>query len=56
MAERVGAQVQEVAAELAQGKNVWPVVEYSLRMLLAGPATIDALNDNAKRGLGLVAP
>jgi Protein of unknown function (DUF1479) len=29
VAERVGAQVEEVAAELAMGRNVWPVVEYA---------------------------
>jgi hypothetical protein len=29
MAERVGAQVGQIAAELEQDKNVWPVVEYA---------------------------
>jgi len=29
VAERVGAQVREIAAELEQGRNVWPVVDYA---------------------------
>jgi Protein of unknown function (DUF1479) len=28
-AERVGAQVADIAAELAAGRNVWPVVQYA---------------------------
>ena len=42
MAERVTAQVREIAAELEQGRNMWPVVEYA--DIEAGTVPVDVVS------------
>ena len=52
IAERVGVQVEEIAAELAQGKNVWQVVDYA--DIAAGTVPADVISLLRRRGCLIV--
>jgi Protein of unknown function (DUF1479) len=52
MAERVANQVEEVVADLEQGKNVWPAVDYC--DIEAGTVPADVVSQLRKRGCLIV--
>lgn len=52
IAERVGAQVDEIVAEVAEGRTAWPVIDYS--DIDAGTVSADAIALLRRRGCLIV--